>query len=605
MGYHSVPLSTPLQAGGGEDVFVAVKFTNASYQWPLTTDPAGIGPSAQGKCYISANGDTWTLSKFSGTFADLGIRLRVQYARDCDPPDTVSSFRAIPGDSLVTLSWRNPDNVDFSHTLVTYSTSNYPSIPQQGTPVENGLDGIFYEDPATEDGFVHTGLENNVVYYYSAFAADTGDNYCPPVKAAAIPGDVLPPGPVTLFAADGADRSVKLRWTGPDDVDLYGVHIRYATEAAPLSLEDGMPVENGSGGDFSTWPAEPDSFMHTGLQNDTAYYYSAWAYDGRRNYSPLRTAAAIPLDNAPPEFAISVLQNPYISNHLDIYVIPCEDILDTSLVVTLGGTEIQVAPVPGDRAVYRYDHEIYQGGVLDIDVCGRDIMSNFGCSSGLFAASRIDGASGGRATSADGRMLLTVPGDRLAGDTYIVVGEASGTPASLLTPYTISPAATEFRGPVSLSFSYGEGGWEPTHLRIARFHDGQVHPLDSYIDLEGGRLVTYVERLGTFGLIEQPDLETPPLGGEGLAVFRNVPNPFSSSTEIRFAVSGVQPVLVRVFSADGRLVRKLIDRTITPGTHGVVWDGTDLVGRKVAGGVYFYRITTPRSAATGKMVLLH
>jgi hypothetical protein len=174
-----------------------------------------------------------------------------------------------------------------------------------------------------------------------------------------------------------------------------------------------------------------------------------------------------------------------------------------------------------------------------------------------------------------------------------------------LTPYTISPAATEFRGPVSLSFSYGEGGWEPTHLRIARFHDGQVHPLDSYIDLEGGRLVTYVERLGTFGLIEQPDLETPPLGGEGLAVFRNVPNPFSSSTEIRFAVSGVQPVLVRVFSADGRLVRKLIDRTITPGTHGVVWDGTDLVGRKVAGGVYFYRITTPRSAATGKMVLLH
>jgi flagellar hook assembly protein FlgD len=66
----------------------------------------------------------------------------------------------------------------------------------------------------------------------------------------------------------------------------------------------------------------------------------------------------------------------------------------------------------------------------------------------------------------------------------------------------------------------------------------------------------------------------------------------------------MQPVLVRVFSADGRLVRELFDRMLTPGRHSIKWDGADRAGRKVAGGVYFFRVSTPSAAATGKMVLL-
>jgi flagellar hook assembly protein FlgD len=88
-------------------------------------------------------------------------------------------------------------------------------------------------------------------------------------------------------------------------------------------------------------------------------------------------------------------------------------------------------------------------------------------------------------------------------------------------------------------------------------------------------------------------------------IFKNAPNPFSGSTEIRFAISDARPVLVEVFSADGRLVRNLIDSTFEPGRHHVAWDGTDQAGRRAAGGVYFYRISTPTAAASGKMVLLH
>jgi C1A family cysteine protease len=605
MGYHSVPLTTPIEVGEGEDVFVAVKFTNASYEWPLSTDPAGIGPSAQGKCYISPNGTSWSLSKVGGVFHDLGIRLRVHLKHDCEPPDTVSLFRALPGDSLNTLSWRNPDGGDFSHTLITYSKYNYPDKPQQGTPVENGYDGQFYGDPSSEDSFVHTRLENNVTYYYSAFAADTGGNYSDPVKVAATPGDEVPPGPVSLFSAQGGDRSVDLEWTSPADVDVYGVHIRYSTEATPLGLDEGLPVENGNGGDFSAWPGAAGSFTHTGLMNDTSYYYSIWAYDGRRNYSPLVSAAAIAADNVPPGFAISVLQNPYLSSHLDIYVIPSEEILVTSLVVTLGESEVTVTPVPGENMLFRYDYEIYQGGVLDIGACALDLNSNHGCSSGLFAASRIDAETGGLAASADGSLRLVIPGGRLTRDSYILISEAPGIPEPLLSLYTVSPASAGLSGPVSVSFSYGGYGLEPAHLCIARFDNGEVHALDSYLDREQGRVVAYVDRLGEFGLVERPDVETPPYGAGDLAIFRNAPNPFGSSTEIAFSVPGMQPVLVRIFSADGRLVRRLMDSTLAPGRHSVRWDGTDEAGRKVAGGVYFCRVSTPLAAVTGKMIFLH
>ena len=609
MGYHSVPLTTSIDADAGQDIYVAVKFTNASYTYPLTGDPANIGPPAEGKCYVSSNGDVWGVARFSDPygvvrFHDLGIRLRIKYKRDCSKPDTVSLFRAIAGDSLTYLAWKNPADEDFAYTMIRYSTFDYPMIPQQGTPVENGYTGHFFGEPSEEVSFIHTGLDNDVTYYYSAFAADTGGIFSEPVMMAAVPGEVNPPGPVALFSVEGGDRSVKLRWTAPADRDVYRVHVRYSLEASPLTPAHGLPVENGNWGDFDAWPARADSFTHSGLENGATYHYSVWAYDGMRNYSTLKSAAAIVLDNVPPEFAISVLQNPYISNHLDIYIIPSEAIQDTSLVVTLGGHEIQPTPVPGEYGIFRYDHEIYQGGILDIYACGRDTTWNYGCSSGLFAASRIDRKTGGLAVSADGAVTLAFPGGGLGEDSYILIGEAADTPEALLLPYSISPASVELGKPARLSVFYSKAGLEPEHLCVARVEDGETLPLESYIDREEGSLVAFVDRLGTFGLVRRPGVETPPLGGGDLSIFHNAPNPFSGSTEIRFSVPGVQPVLVRVFSADGRLVKELLDRMLTPGIHSIKWDGTDQAGRNVAGGVYFFRVSTPRAAATVKMVLL-
>ncbi len=173
MGYHSVPLASPLPMITGQDFYVAVKITTAGYNYPITYDPQDIGPIAPGRSYISAGGATWT-EYLDG---DIGVRARINLDRDCEPPAKVSSFSAAAARSEIVLKWTNPADGDFSHTALRYSIAHYPMTTEDGAAIDNGEGGLFYNPPASTDSFAHIGLSRDVTYYYSAFAADTVFNY--------------------------------------------------------------------------------------------------------------------------------------------------------------------------------------------------------------------------------------------------------------------------------------------------------------------------------------------------------------------------------------------------------------------------------------------
>jgi C1A family cysteine protease len=72
-GYHSVLLDTPVPVARDDDVIAVVKFTNASFGYPVPTDPHG--PTETGRTYLSHNGALWTdMGAAQGT--DVAIRLR-------------------------------------------------------------------------------------------------------------------------------------------------------------------------------------------------------------------------------------------------------------------------------------------------------------------------------------------------------------------------------------------------------------------------------------------------------------------------------------------------------------------------------------------------
>ena len=87
-------------------------------------------------------------------------------------------------------------------------------------------------------------------------------------------------------------------------------------------------------------------------------------------------------------------------------------------------------------------------------------------------------------------------------------------------------------------------------------------------------------------------------------LYQNRPNPFTTTTNIRFSISRPGHVVLRVYDAAGNLVRTLEAGSADSGMHTVAWDGKDEMGSDVSAGVYFCRLSAGAEDAAGKMILL-
>ena len=84
----------------------------------------------------------------------------------------------------------------------------------------------------------------------------------------------------------------------------------------------------------------------------------------------------------------------------------------------------------------------------------------------------------------------------------------------------------------------------------------------------------------------------------------NAPNPFNSSTLLRFALRDEAPVALRIYDILGQQVRQLAEGQLAAGRYAVAWDGRDHSGRDVATGVYFYALTVGGKIYPGRMLLV-
>lgn len=91
----------------------------------------------------------------------------------------------------------------------------------------------------------------------------------------------------------------------------------------------------------------------------------------------------------------------------------------------------------------------------------------------------------------------------------------------------------------------------------------------------------------------------------------NYPNPFSTSTQFVYTLTGDTPpsqFVIQIMTINGQVVRELKESDLGPlkiGTHRteVTWDGTDAYGDKLANGVYLYRVIA--KDAEGKDFIHH
>lgn len=145
-------------------------------------------------------------------------------------------------------------------------------------------------------------------------------------------------------------------------------------------------------------------------------------------------------------------------------------------------------------------------------------------------------------------------------------------------------------------------------------------PRATYLD---GEIDVTVERLrGDYAICSEIFLfrfeRTEGEGGSGLQLasagglkpsafklFQNRPNPTAANSTIAYQIPKDVHVGLQVYNVAGQVVRVLVNERRKAGLHSIAWDGKDALGKKVAPGVYFYRMEAGGFIDTGKIVLIH
>ncbi len=105
-----------------------------------------------------------------------------------------------------------------------------------------------------------------------------------------------------------------------------------------------------------------------------------------------------------------------------------------------------------------------------------------------------------------------------------------------------------------------------------------------------------------------PSLSSPkPASAPPLPVLSNFvsyPNPFNPSVSISFEMGRRNHALLNIYDVSGRLVKTLVDKTLSEGRHSFLWNGKNNRGVTTSSGIYFYRLNVADKEAKGKLILL-
>ncbi len=95
---------------------------------------------------------------------------------------------------------------------------------------------------------------------------------------------------------------------------------------------------------------------------------------------------------------------------------------------------------------------------------------------------------------------------------------------------------------------------------------------------------------------------------EKTVLLPNYPNPFNPETWIPYQLANPADVTLRIYSADGQVIRTLVLGKQAAGIYqsrnrAAYWDGKNEFGEPVASGPYYYTLSTGKYTATRKMVI--
>jgi subtilisin family serine protease len=410
------------------------------------------------------------------------------------PPAKVTGLGVTTSSSSsLNLSWDANTEPDLSHYNVCRSSAS-------GGPYS------LIASPAT-NSYLDTGLEPSTTYYYVVSAEDTMEAEGPMSDEAsgttAAPENT-PPAKVTgLEVTTASSSSLKLTWNANSEPDLshYNVY-RSNTSGGPYSLI-ASPATN--------------SYLDTGLEPSTTYYYVVSAEDTLEAEGPMSNEAS--------------------------------------------GT----TSMPVDTIMY------VESITFSSKVAGKNKF--------LYIDVKVVDGNAKPLSDAEVNMLLVRDGD-------------GGR------PWYFSDD-TEYNGIVRFTRRKADvGRYTATvtdlYLSVRTWDSNKGVTSDSC-------------ELQSDGTVIQGTALTPALASSML--LQNNPNPFNPETWIPYVLAKPERVIIRIYDTTGRLVKTLDLGDRAAGAYiskekAVYWDGTNEHGENVSSGVYFYIMEAGPFRAAERMVII-
>jgi hypothetical protein len=129
-------------------------------------------------------------------------------------------------------------------------------------------------------------------------------------------------------------------------------------------------------------------------------------------------------------------------------------------------------------------------------------------------------------------------------------------------------------------------------------------PTVMFVDLSGQNFYFPLVHISPFLIQETDNIEIPdPIPGS-FAMYDAYPNPFNSSTTIRFTLPEVSDVAIEFYDISGRQVRSLNIPGCLAGENHATWDGRDNGGDPVSSATYIYRLTAGKLSNFSRVTLL-
>lgn len=118
-----------------------------------------------------------------------------------------------------------------------------------------------------------------------------------------------------------------------------------------------------------------------------------------------------------------------------------------------------------------------------------------------------------------------------------------------------------------------------------------------------GSIDTYIV-MAKASAVKSSSLETNAVSGNGYQLAQNYPNPFQTTTNIKYSIPENCHVKISVYNLQGQLVKTLVDEDLEAGEYSTIWNGDGKSGSNVAVGTYFYKMETQKVNLVKKVFLL-